>query len=454
MPTTRLTRKLLSAIEAGEKPVTYFDSELKGFGLLVRPSGVRSWIAEYRPGAGGRGVSKRRVVIGDPAIMTPEEARSAARELLARVRLGADPAAERAEERAAETFADVAETWFTEHVLAKRKPATARYYRGMLDIHVLPAIGTRRVAAVTRQDVARLHASVAGKASGPKKPGARRTPPLKVRGGKVAANRVLATVGAVYGWALGLGILPRDSVNPAKGIEPFKEAARERFLGDDEMRRLGAALRLAETEGLRWEPAPATPSDHLKHVPAEENRRVVVEPQVTAAIRLLLLTGCRLREVLHLEWSQVDWQRGFLVLPETKTGRRTVVLGAAALAVLENLPRIGRYVIAGKTAGSPGERPRSDLNRPWRAICRAAGIEGTRLHDLRHSNAAVGVGAGLSLYQVGGLLGHTQPRTTQRYAHLAADGQRRAADIVGGQIASALGIRAVTGAGSSSEARG
>jgi hypothetical protein len=144
MPTTRLTRRVIAAIEADEKPVTYFDSDLKGFGLLVRPGGARSWIAEYRPGAGGRGVAKRRVVIGDPAIMTPEEARAAARELRARVRIGADPAAERAADRAAETFADVAGRWFDEHVLAKRKPVTASYYRGRLDVHVLPALGTRR----------------------------------------------------------------------------------------------------------------------------------------------------------------------------------------------------------------------------------------------------------------------------------------------------------------------
>jgi integrase len=167
---------------------------------------------------------------------------------------------------------------------------------------------------------------------------------------------------------------------------------------------------------------------------------VIFEPQATAAIRLLLLTGMRLREVLHLQWAHVDSQRGFLFLPDSKTGRKTVVLGAAALAVLDGIPRVGRYVIAGSTAGTENEKPRADLNRPWRAVCREAGIEGTRLHDLRHSNAAVGAAAGLSLHQIGTLLGHSQAATTQRYAHLAADPQRRAADLIGSQVAAALGL--------------
>lgn len=442
MPTVKLTRKIIATLTANEKPATYWDTDLKGFGLLIRPSGARSWVIEYRPGAGGRAVAKRRIVVGDPETVTPEEARAAAKDILARVRLGADPAAERAEERAAETFSDLAERWFSEHVVPKRKPATASFYRNALDVHILPALGSKRAVAVTRQEVARLHGAIAAKAAGPKKPGAKRTAEIKVRGGRVAANRALATVGAVYGWALGLGVLPVGTTNPAKAVEPFKESGRERFLTEEEMQKLGAALRLAEAEGLLWEADDEKPEDRRKHAPKDENRRVRFEPQVTAALRLLLLTGCRLREILHLDWSNVDWSRGLLVLPDSKTGKKTVVLGAAALNVLEGIPRLGRFVIAGSTAGRPDEKPRADLNRPWRAICKAAGIEGTRLHDLRHSAAAVGAGAGLSLHQIGQMLGHTQARTTQRYAHLASDPQRRAADLIGGQVAAALGLEA------------
>lgn len=208
------------------------------------------------------------------------------------------------------------------------------------------------------------------------------------------------------------------------------------------MARLGEVLRLAETEGLPWEPDPEKPEVRRKHAPKAENRRVKIDPFAVAAIRLLMLTGARLREVLNLEWSHVDFERGLLRLPDSKTGKKTIVLGGAALLLLEGLPRAGRFVIASTSAGSKDERPRSDLNRPWRAVREAAGLPELRIHDLRHSAAAVGAGAGLSLHQIGGLLGHTQARTTAKYAHLAADPQRRAADLIGNEVAAALGLGA------------
>jgi integrase len=161
-----------------------------------------------------------------------------------------------------------------------------------------------------------------------------------------------------------------------------------------------------------------------------------------AAIRLLLLTGARVREILDLEWQHVDFQRGMLRLPDSKTGAKVIVLGGAALTLLDRLPKIGRHVISSTSAGTVNEKPRADVNRLWRAVCREAEIEGTRLHDLRHSNAAVGAGAGLSLHQIGALLGHSQAATTKRYAHLAADPQRRAADLIGNEVAAALGLGA------------
>lgn len=441
MPVIKIARRTIAAIPTPERPVIYFDDTVKGFGLLVRPTGTRSWVLEYRPGAGGRSTAKRRIVLGNPETMTPEQARAAAKETAAKVRLGADPAAERAEARQAETFAEVAERWFAEHVTPKRKPGTAAFYRNCLDIHVLPAFGTKRASAITKQDVARLHGAVAaGKGKGPKRPGSKRTAAEKMRGGRVIANRVLATVATIYAWALELSLLPAGMLNPAKGIEPFREEGRERFLTTEEMVRLGKVLRLAETEGLSWEPDPEKPESRRKHAPKAANRRVKIDSHAIAAIRLLMLTGARLREVLNLEWSHVDFDRGLLRLRDSKTGKKTIVLGGAALALLEGLPRVGRYVVASTSAGTARERPRSDLNRPWRAVRVAAGLPELRIHDLRHSAAAVGAGAGLSLHQIGGLLGHTQARTTAKYAHLAADPQRRAADLIGNEVAAALGI--------------
>ena len=166
----------------------------------------------------------------------------------------------------------------------------------------------------------------------------------------------------------------------------------------------------------------------------KEKRLTVLSPFATAAIRLLLFTGCRLREILHLKWTDLDLDRGMLHLADSKTGRKSVVLSAPALEILAALPRLGDYVIA----GTDPTQPRSDLKRPWTLVCRRAGLEGLRLHDLRHSFASVGAGAGLGLPVIGKLLGHASPTTTARYAHLDNDPVRRATNAIGATIAAAL----------------
>lgn len=440
MPTIKLTRRALAIIEVPAKPMVYWDTDIAGLGLSVRPSGARSWVVRYRAGAGGRSGTLRQVVIGNPETMTPEQARSAAKDMLANVRLGADPAAERVNARAADTIAEIAAEWLSRHVEPKRKEATAKLYCAVLDTHILPAIGSRKAVTLTRSDVAKLHGAIARKATGVKKPGAKRTAARKIRGGPIIANRALAVLKAMFSWAIGLGLISAGTPNPASGVEAFKEKGRERFLSSEEMVRLGEALKLAETDGLHWRVDEGKIG--AKHLPAPENRRVHFDVHSVAAIRLLLLTGARVREILDLEWQHVDFERGMLRLPDSKTGAKVIVLGGAALGVIDGLPRVGRFVIASSSAATKNEKPRADVNRLWRAVCREAGIEGTRLHDLRHSNAAVGAGAGLSLHQIGGLLGHSQASTTRRYAHLAADPQRRAADLIGAEIGAALGLSA------------
>jgi integrase len=137
---------------------------------------------------------------------------------------------------------------------------------------------------------------------------------------------------------------------------------------------------------------------------------------------------------LHLKWENVDLERGLLFLPESKTGRKTIILNAPALAVLSGLERLGSYVIPGDNP----EKPRADLKRPWQAVSKRAGLDGVRLHNLRHTYASVGVGGGVGLPIIGTLLGHTQSATTARYAHLDNDPLRRAAESIGGRIAAAL----------------
>jgi integrase len=196
--------------------------------------------------------------------------------------------------------------------------------------------------------------------------------------------------------------------------------------------RLSEAIREAETAGIPWDVDETKPT--AKHV-AEENRRTLIGPHAAAALRLLILTGARLREILNLRWEWVDLERGLLLLPDSKTGRKTIVLNAPAMAVLAGLPRTGDYVIAGDNP----EKPRADLNKPWRAIRKRAGLTNVRIHDLRHTHASIGAGAGLGLPIIGKLLGHSQPSTTARYAHLDADPLRSASEVIAGRIAAAMG---------------
>jgi integrase len=186
----------------------------------------------------------------------------------------------------------------------------------------------------------------------------------------------------------------------------FREQRRERFLTTEELSRLGEAIRDAETTGVAWEFDQTKPT--AKHLPNDENRRTLIGPHTAAALRLLILTGARLREILNLRREWVDLERGLLLLPDSKTGRKSIVLNAPAMAVLAILPRIGAYVIAGDNP----QKPRADLNRPWPAVTKHAGLEGVRIHDLRHTHASIGAGAGLGLPIIGKLLGHSQSSTT------------------------------------------
>jgi integrase len=161
-----------------------------------------------------------------------------------------------------------------------------------------------------------------------------------------------------------------------------------------------------------------------------------LDPFAVAAVRLLILTGARLNEVLRLRWEDIDFERGLLNLPDSKTGRRTLQLSEAAVQLLASLPRLedNPHVIPGLRAGSH----RADLNRPWRKIKQAAGLPNVRIHDLRHTFASFAAGASLSLPLIGRLLGHKNVSTTARYAHLDAGPVRRAADQVGHDLDTAM----------------
>jgi integrase len=209
-------------------------------------------------------------------------------------------------------------------------------------------------------------------------------------------------------------------LNPTRGIRRYTEKTRERFLNLEELDRLGAAIREAETVGIPWDVDGSRPTS--KHIP-KTGRQTPISAQAAAALRLLLFTGARLREVLHLRWDYVDFERAALFLPDSKTGKKTVYLNGPALAVLQGLPRSSVYVFPGEPRGAEGakakaEQPRHDLKRPWQGVQ---------------------VGGGLGLPIIAKLLGHAQIRTTERYSHLDADPIRRASESIGKHLAEAMG---------------
>jgi integrase len=395
-----------------------YDKRLSGFGVRISPKGSKSWIVEYRPHGGGRAVSKKRITLGPISTLTPEEARKAAREVLAQVHLNEEVKLDRAGRRATPLVHELVGRFMREEVTPTRKSGTARLYEMYFRLHIVPALGDKRGRELTHADVLRLHRAI----------GADKPP---------TANRVIMLLSGLFTWAARVGEVP-NGFNPVRGTTLYREEGRERYLSTDELGRLGDALREAETVGLPWQIDENSPK--AKHAP-KANRRTKVSPAVTAALRLMLFTGCRAGEIRNLRWEDYDKERGLLFLPDSKTGRKTVVLPEAAIAVLDNVPRVGKYVIA----GSNPKKPRYDLKKSWNAIRRHAGLAGVdgavgvRQHDFRHSFASTGMWNNLGLPVIGKLLGHHDVATTSRYAHLAKGPHKAAADLIAEQVARGLG---------------
>jgi integrase len=378
----KITNRAVAALHPGE---TLKDTELSGFQARAR-QGATSYSVFYRAGH-GRGAPQKRYTIGTHGSpWTPATARDEAKRVLGQVAHGEDPAAAKAEAKAAPLVSDLVVKFLAEEVETKCKASTAREYRRLLDRIVLPELGKNRVGDITRQDVAKFHH-------------AHRTAPVE-------ANMGLAVTSIMFNFAERIDWRPSGS-NPCRHIERYRRRRHERFLSADELGRLGAVL---------------TAYDGA--------------PYAVAAIRLLIFTGARRGEILGLRWDWIDFERGEARLPDSKTGAKTLHLPPPALAVLAELPRIegNPHVIVG---GTPGEAL-VNLDRPWREIRRQAGLNDVRLHDLRHAFASVAVASGMGLPIIGKMLGHSQAATTARYAHLASDPVKAAAAAVASKIAAAM----------------
>ena len=382
--TVRIGVNTVAALTPGVRDVYLWDCEIAGFGLKLTPAGTRVYLVQYR--LGGRRARTRRVTIGkDGSPWTALTARAEARRLLAEVALGRDPAEEKAKDRAGLTIAELCD-WYVEEGCTTKKPSTLVTDCSRIELHIKPLLGRKRVADIKRGHVETWFRDIASGKTG--------------HGGKGAATRTLGLLGSIFSFAVAHG---QREDNPTQGVKKFPDRHMTRFLSPAELARLGEALRLAEQAG--------------------ENSLAV------AAIRLLALTGCRRGEVLGLRWHEIDFQHSCLRLADSKTGERMVPLGAPAREVLAGMPRAedATYVMPGV-----------NLKSSWRRVCSLAGLEGVRLHDLRHSFASVGAGGGNSLLVIGALLGHRVAATTQRYAHLADDPVRSAAESISGHIAAAM----------------
>jgi len=383
----RMTKRLIDSINPNpSRDVVVWDDMLKGFGVRVKLSGRKTFVVQYR-NAQNR---SRRVTIGHYGRLTLDQARKEARQILADVDRGQDPAQARGEGRKSPTMTDLAERFLAEHATVKKKSRSVREDKRLLRLTILPALGQRKVRDVTRQDVAGLHHAH--------------------RGTPIQANRVIALLSKMFNLAEKWGLRP-DGTNPCRHVERFKEKKRERYLSGDELARLGQTLAQVEAEGSEL-------------------------PSVVTAVRLLILTGARLSEILTLKWEHVDPEFGALRLPDSKTGSKLIPLNLPAVDALEKAQRL-----EGNSYVCPGIKPRSHLvgiQKPWQRIRKQAGLEDVRLHDLRHSYASMGAAAGMGLPVIGALLGHTQASTTQRYAHLANDPLKAATEEIGRRIAEAM----------------
>ncbi|MBU2582598.1 MAG: tyrosine-type recombinase/integrase [Alphaproteobacteria bacterium] len=373
----RVTSATVNALQEGQ---TLRDIEVKGFGARRR-SGAPSYFLQTRVNGRLRWMTIGRH--GSP--WTPAAARKEALRLLADIHDGHDPAHAKWTRRNAPRFAEVADAFLVDYG-PKLKPRTREEYQRLIENALKPAFGMRHASDLSRADVTSFHNKLAAT---PRK-----------------ANFALAVLSKIMSWAETQSIRP-ENTNPCTGIDRFRENQRQRFLHKAELMRLGEVLAQLEAGD-------------------EES------PYVIAAIRLLLLTGARLNEILTLEWRYVDLDRSLILLPDSKTGQKPVFLNQAAAQVLRDLPRVSGnpFVIVG--GGSTGRL--INLQKPWRRIRAIAKLDDVRLHDLRHSFASLAAERGASLPLIGKLLGHSNPQTTQRYAHLVADSVREVNEGVGDQL--------------------
>jgi integrase len=403
MAAGRITKRTVDSLRSTGREYVHWDKELKGFGVRVRATGTKSFVAVYR--TGGRNTPLRRVTIGAVGKIEADKARDEAKAIIRGAELGEDRAAARARARAEITLGQVCDLYLEEGCDTK-KASTIATDRGRIERHIKPLLGKRRIGEIKRPDVEKFLRDVAnGKTATDQKTKLRGR--AIVAGGKGTATRTVGLLGGIMTFAVARQL---RNDNPVHGVKRYPDRKGETFLSAADLGRVGAALADAESNGAN--------------------------PFATAIIRLLAFTGARKSEITGLRWSEVDLERGYLRLGDSKTGAKAIPIGAPACDVLAGLDKID---------GSPFVFPASSgdsffqgVEKVWKRVRDAAGFPSLRLHDLRHSFASVGLARGDALPVIGAILGHADVKTTSRYAHLADDPVRKAADGIAGSVHAAL----------------
>ncbi|MEQ8734100.1 MAG: site-specific integrase [Rhodospirillaceae bacterium] len=401
----RLTKRVVDSYKPNGRDYFVWDDQLPGFGLRVFASGSKSYLIQYRHS--GR---TRRATIGKHGVFTPEQARLEAKVLMGDIAKGEDPAELRFVKHKDPTVSELIDLYMREGPVMKpnKKESTWVADGRNLDIHVRPLIGNRKLKSLTRVDIQKFQADVTSGKSARK---AQKTKPRGksvVRGGAGIGARSTGSLSAMLTFAVERGLI---DYNPAYGVRLNKRRKMERFLSSKELKALGEVL--------------SEEAKQTEHV------------WVVAAIRLLILTGCRKGEILGLKWSQVDDEHNVLRLPDSKTGAKTVPIGQPVLDLLADLPRLGQSEYVLPSIKSDG--PLVGLQKAWEDIRKKAGLDDVRLHDLRHSFASIAVAGGSSLFIVGKILGHKDSRTTEIYAHMADDPLKATVNSTSMKIAGLLG---------------
>ncbi|WP_428521987.1 tyrosine-type recombinase/integrase [Roseibium sp.] len=411
----KLSKRRIDAAKPGGKKYFLWDGDLKGFGVVILPSGKKNFIVQFRTLEG----RSRRLTLGLYGALTPDEARKLAIKALSETKHGQDPMADRHKLRRAPTVNDLMVKYISEYVELHNRPTTLKHVKWMFETVIGPKLGSLKVASVKRKDILQVHTGLA------------KTP--------TKANHMLGYLSKAFNLAE-MWEWRAEQTNPVRGVKKFKENARDRYLTNEELTRLGVVLDEAETEGLPWiVKATGRNARHVAKSP--ELKRAPVNEMAVKALRLLLMTGARLNEIISLEWRHVDFHIGTVALPSRKgDGRRPHPVSSAVMDILADLSKNRRSHFVLPRDNDPDEHvSREVMESSWRRIRHFAEIPDVRIHDLRHTVGTYAAQAGGNAFLISHLLRHSNIQVTDRYVSQDFNPIRLLSEAIGQRILEGMG---------------